>query len=201
MESHTENIISPAEQPSFTNMVPPPLANIIPIPGNMTNPPTSIGVVQPPAPTNLTTLSSPTNVVPPPPPQNIIPSSVPFVSNIPLQPLGPAPAQLPPLVHPIPPIVSPQLEPIVPIQTQFETLTLNSPLEPISTLIPQPSIGNDLTQHQYSSTQGNHELSTTQELVDGNSFALSSVDGNAMVNSNGQESLTPEEGQRGMYSK
>jgi hypothetical protein len=193
MESHPENIIPPAEQPSFTNMVPPPLANIIPIPGNMTNPPTSIGVVQPPAPTNLTTLSSPTNVIPPPP-QNIIPSSVPFVSNIPLQPLGPAPAQLPPLVHPIPPIVLPQLEPIVPIQTQFETLTLNSPLEPISTLIPQPSIGNDLT-------QGNHELSTTQELVDGNSFALSSVDANAIVNSNGQESLTPEEGQRGMYSK
>ncbi len=188
MESQPENIITPAEQPSFANMIPPPLANIVPslpIPGNMTNPP---------APTNLITLSSPTNVVPPPPPQNIIPSSVPFVSNIPLQPLGPAPAQLPPLVHPIPPIVSPQLEPIVPIQTQFETLTLNSPLEPISTLIPQPSIGKDLT-------QGNHELSTTQELLDGNSFALSSVDANAIVNPNGQESLTPEEGQHGMYSK
>jgi hypothetical protein len=113
-----------------------------------------------------------------------------------LPPLGPAPAQLPPLVHPpiptpqFPPLVYPPVpipqsvvntnainqEQVIPIQTQFETLSLNTPLEPI----PQQSVGND---SQFSS-----ELNTTQELVDGNP-----IDPDAAVNPTG------EEGKRGMY--
>lgn len=75
---------------------------------------------------------------------------LPFIPQMP--PLGPAPVQLPPLVHPPPAppttavvpnqsIAEPQVEPVVPIQTQFETLNLNSPSEPVnneSNTLPPP---------------------------------------------------------------
>ena len=79
----------------------------------------------------------------PPAPMNIIipPATVLASSSIPpMPPLGPAPAQLPPVLHP-PPIAaingnSPagptetQAEAAVPIQASFETLSLHSPSEP-----------------------------------------------------------------------
>jgi len=148
---------------------------------------------------------SPTNVIPPPVPTN----TVPLVPNIPLQsisqmaPLGPAPAQLPPLVNPPPPPGVPlqsvintnvpiqeiKIEPIVPIQTQFETLNLNSSLEPIPSVVPQPSIANDLTQI-------NNKSGISQELVDGNSIATPPIDITSVVNPNGESLLVPEEGKR-----
>jgi hypothetical protein len=156
-------------------------------------------VIPPPVPNNIVTPSSPTNINPPPIPTN----TVPFVLDIPLQtiaqipPLGPAPAQLPPLVHPPPPGVPLQsviqeikVEPIVPIQIQFETLCLNTPLEPILPIIPQSSITNDFTQI-------NNELSPSQEFVDGNAMAAPPIDSNAAINPTDESSLVPEEGKSG----
>jgi hypothetical protein len=166
-----------------------------------------------------------TNVIIPPPLTNVVPSSVPpanivappnvFAPTVPIPsvsqipPLGPAPAQLPPVVHP-PPLVLPQsvingnatiqeikMEPVIPIQAQFETLSLNTPLEPI----PQLSAENDLTQQQFPSVQMNNELSTAQELVDGNPIAPPAADGTVAVNPTGESSLIPEEARRGKYSK
>ena len=76
-----------------------------------------------------------------PPAATVIAST--YIPQMP--PLGPAPAQLPPIIHP-PPTAVPQsvisgsstaasdaqAEPAVPIQATFETLSLNSPLEPIA---------------------------------------------------------------------
>jgi hypothetical protein len=107
-----------------------------------------------------------------------------------MPPLGPAPTQLPPLVHPPPPtsgvpiqsvintnatIPETQVEPIVPVQAQFETLNLNSPSIP-------------------------NELGTSQELVDGDQMASPPIDPNAIVNPNGESSV-PEEVKTGMYLK
>lgn len=83
-----------------------------------------------------------------PPPMTNIPAAASVIAStsIPqMPPLGPAPAQLPPVIHP-PPIAVPQAvisgastaasdahaESAVPIQAMFETLSLNSPLEPIA---------------------------------------------------------------------
>jgi hypothetical protein len=49
---------------------------------------------------------------------------------------------------------------MVPIQAQFESLTLNTPL--------QPPVGTDLSQQQFGSVQTNNESSNTQETVDDN---------------------------------
>ena len=119
-----------------------------------------------------------------------------------LPPLGPAPVQLPPLVHPpippsqfpplvYPPVPTPQSvvntnaanqEQVIPIQTQFETLSLTTPLEPI----PQQSVGYD--------SQVLSELNTTQELVAGNP-----IDPDAAVNPTDEASSVGEEGRPGMY--
>ncbi len=136
------------------------------------------------------------NIVVPPPAKNIV--SLPVnttVSGIPLQsmpPLGPAPVQLPPLVHPPPPIsggvqIQSVINPnaaipetqIVPVQAQFETLNLNSPT------VPQAPIPN--------------ELGPSQELVDGDQLASSPIDPNAIVDTNGESSAAPEEAKAGMY--
>jgi len=160
---------------------------------NIVVPPTSINIVTPPV-----VSSSPTNINPPPP---IPTNTVPLVQNIPLQtlpqmpPLGPAPTQLPPLVHPPPSVplqsvINPNatiLETNIPVQTQFETLNLNQPLEPISSIV------ND-------STQINNELNTTQKLVDGNSILSPSIDTNETINPNGESSLVAEQDKIGMYS-
>jgi hypothetical protein len=134
------------------------------------------------------------NIVVPPPAINIV--SLPVnttVSGIPLQsmpPLGPAPVQLPPLVHPPPAptsggvqiqsVINPnaaipetQVESIVPVQAQFETLNLNSPT------VPQAPIPN--------------ELGPSQELVDGDQLASSPIDPNAIVDTNGESSAASEE--------
>jgi hypothetical protein len=183
-------------------------------PENVIPPLTSFNIVSSPVPTNIVAPSSPTNINPPSVLTNIagppIPiNTVPFVSSIPLQsmsqmpPLGPAPVQLPPLVHPPPPGVQLQsvintnatiqetkFESIIPVQIQFETLNLNTPLELIAPL----SIIND-------SAQINNELNTSQELVDGNSIALPPIDANETFNPNNDSLLVPEEAKYGMYSK
>jgi hypothetical protein len=113
-----------------------------------------------------------------------------------MPPLGPAPVQLPPLVHPPPAptsggvqiqsVINPnaaipetQVESIVPVQAQFETLNLNSPT------VPQASIPN--------------ELGPSQELVDGDQLASSPIDPNAIVDPNGESSAASEEAKAGMY--
>jgi hypothetical protein len=150
---------------------------------------------QQPETVGLSTVQSPPTFI------NVIPLSIPLAPIIPIQcvsqmpPLGPAPAQLPPLVHP--PIPPPQSvintnvtmqESVIPIQTQFETLSLHTPLEPI----PPLSILNDLPlqqQEQFTSV-----LNPTHESVDGNP-----IDVNAAVNPADESSLVAEEGKRGMY--
>ena len=113
-----------------------------------------------------------------PPAHTITPPIVPGVllQSIPqMPPLGPAPPQLPPLVHPPPAppsILEPQVEPV---QSQFETLNLNSPSEPVnieSSTLPPP----------------------LPSLPDGIPTASASID------TNGESSLVPEEGQTGVYS-
>jgi hypothetical protein len=117
-----------------------------------------------------------------------------------MPPLGPAPTQLPPLVHPPPPTLLPsptsigvpiqsiinpnagipetQAEPVVPVQAQFETLSLNSPTTS------QPPIPN--------------ELDTSQELVDGNQMVPVPTDLNG---ESAAASPPPEEAKAGMYLK
>jgi len=117
-----------------------------------------------------------------------------FSPNNQMPPLGPDPAQLPPVVHPPrQPVTNGtksvdeiKVEPVVPIQTQFESLTLNTPL--------QPPTNNDLSQQQFSSVQTNNQLSGTQELNDENSN-----DNDAIVNPNDESSFTNEDGTRGMF--
>jgi hypothetical protein len=154
--------------------------NVTAIPSNVVLPPPTVNIV-----------SSPTNTIAP---------GIPLQSIPPMPPLGPAPTQLPPLVHPPPPTsgvpiqsvintnatipetqvepivpVQAQVEPIVPVQAQFETLNLNSPSIP-------------------------NELGTSQELVDGDPTASPPIDSNAIVNPNGESSV-PEEVKTGMYLK
>jgi hypothetical protein len=144
--------------------------NVTAIPSNVVLPPPTVNIV-----------SSPTNTIAP---------GIPLQSIPPMPPLGPAPTQLPPLVHPPPPtsgvpiqsvintnatIPETQVEPIVPVQAQFETLNLNSPSIP-------------------------NELGTSQELVDGDQMASPPIDPNAIVNPNGESSV-PEEVKTGMYLK
>jgi hypothetical protein len=84
-------------------------------------------------------------------------TSIPSTSIPNMPPLSSAPAQLPPVVHP-PPIVLPssagngsaeasniKVETTAPIQAPFETLSLNTPLQPIAP-VSELSHGIDLTQ-------------------------------------------------------
>ena len=161
-------------------------------------------VILPPPPPQATTL----NIIIPPPAVNIVaPPPNAIIPGIPLQsmsPLGPAPTQLPPLVHPPPPppvapptsigapiqsvinpnvgIPEPQVEATVPVQAQFETLNLNSPTTP------PPPIPN--------------ELGTSQELVDGNQMVPIPTDPDAIVSPNGElaaAAASPEEAKAGTY--
>ncbi|CAF1583714.1 unnamed protein product, partial [Adineta steineri] len=86
--------------------------------------------------------------------------------------LGPAPTQLPPIVHP-PPLSTtngsisteePKIEQSSPIHTQFESLNLNTPL--------QSSANIDLSQQQFRSVQINNEMDGNQDLIDGNDTDL-----------------------------
>lgn len=122
----------------------------------------------------------PANMIFPPAVPNVILQSIP-----PMPPLGPAPIQLPPLVNPPPPLLlpsaipvvtnqsipEPQLEPVVPIQAQFETLNLNSPSAPV----PQP-VNNEF-----------NTLPPPLPLSDGDSTASPPLD------TNGESSVVPEE--------
>ncbi|UJR15680.1 hypothetical protein I4U23_002614 [Adineta vaga] len=189
------NVVAPPA--SSMIIIPPPLANIIP-------PPTSLNIAQPLAPNNVTSPTSPINAISSPTSMNMAsPTTIipPPVSNIPIQPmspLGPAPAQLPPLVHPPPPQPPPsmipfdsssnnqvmaqeiKLEPMAPIKAQFGTLTLDTPLEPIPHINQHPQLGNDLTQQQqqFPLTQINNESNATTESIDGNAVTESAVDSN-----------------------
>ncbi|CAF2402350.1 unnamed protein product [Rotaria sp. Silwood2] len=191
MEQQSENVISSSTP---TNILPSPS-----VPANT--------VVSP---TVVTTLLSPTNEIPPSVPTNVDHSSISFNPNMPLQsisqmpPLGPAPIQLPPLVHPPPQAVinintkiqDIKLEAVIPIQPQFETLNLDVPLESILSVIPQSSINNDVTQQQLPSVEISNELNTSQELMNENVIApssSSSIDPNATVNSNNESSVVSEE--------
>lgn len=110
-------------------------------------------------------------------------------SNNQIPPLGPAPTQLPPVVNPPrPPVTNgnnsvddKKVEPVIPIQTQFESLTLNTPL--------QPPTDSDLSQHQFPSVQMNNELISTQENIDDNSNENDPT---------GELSLANDDGTRGM---
>ena len=94
-----------------------------------------------------------------------------------MPPLGPAPAQLPPVIHP-PPIPVPQsvisgtstaafdaqAVSAVPIQATFETLSLNSPLEPIAPI-----------------TELASDTDAAQPPADGQAIFPPTVDDNALV--------------------
>ncbi|CAF0904916.1 unnamed protein product [Adineta ricciae] len=179
-------------------IIPPPATNIIPPPAmSPVSPPTSLNIVQPPQ-ANIPTATSPTNAVSSPlvanlpSPSTIIP---PPASNVPFQhmsPVGPVPHHLPPLAHPPPPIMpfqSPstsqvaaqeiKLEPMPPIQTQFETLTLNTPLEPITHIPSQPSVGTELPHQQFPLTPINNESATIHsDAVDGQALTTPVVGAN-----------------------
>jgi hypothetical protein len=122
--------------------------------------------------------------------------STPFSSTNQMPPLGPAPAQLPPLNHPpsshsitngTKSVDEHKAEPTVPIQTQFESLSLHTPLQP-------PPANNNPTQQQFPSYQINNELSGAQESVDDNQ-----IDNEAELNPTGE--LSNEDGSRGMNEK
>ncbi len=112
-------------------------------------------------------------------------------SNNQMSPLGPAPTQLPPILNPprqpvtngTKSIEEHKVEPVVPIQTQFESLTLNTPL--------QPPVGSDLSQQQF---QINNELGGAQESNDDNA-----IDNDSTINPTGELSSLSEAGTRGMY--
>jgi hypothetical protein len=115
--------------------------------------------------------------------------STPFSSLNQIPPLGPAPIQLPPVVHPPPSSVTngtnsvgaAKIDSSVPIQTQFESLTLNTPL--------QPSAGSDLSQQQFSFAQKANEFSGSQESLD---------DNDAEDHPANELSLSNDDGTRGM---
>lgn len=110
----------------------------------------------------------------PPQPPLILPPSIPITSISEMPPLGPAPAQLPPLIHPPPlnlpttvlngPVSNspeaavPVPEATVPIQGQFETLSLNTPLESVPAPPPPPV--------------GDYPIQPTIPTVDGMNAAL-----------------------------
>lgn len=212
-----ENVLTPPV--TLNIIVPPPILNntLAPTsPTNVNQPPMSTNTVAPTSPTNINSPPIPTNIIPATsptnvnPPTNIInqvsptsinPPPIPintasFAPDIPLQsipqmpPLGPAPAQLPPLAHP-PPTGIPTsyatmqettFDSTIPVQTQMETLSLNSSLEPMPTFVPQSII--------------NTEFNGTQELVDGNSMVPIPSDATA----NGESSLVvPGEEKPGLY--
>jgi hypothetical protein len=127
---------------------------------------------------------SPSNVVSTP-----LAPSVPFSSNNQMPPLGPAPTQLPPLVHP-PSMTNGsvgenKVEPVVPIQTQFESLTLNTPL--------QPPTHNDRGEQQFPSDEMNNDFSGIQESTDDDP-----IDEDAVMNPTNELSLATDDNTRGM---
>ena len=109
-------------------------------------------------------------------------------SNNPLPPLAPAPTELPPLVNPPrPPITNgknpgnpTKLDSTVPVHSQFESLSLNTPLQS------PPNV--DLLSQQIGSVQINNELSGSQETFDEN---------DPTINPHGDLSLTNDDGTRG----
>lgn len=109
-------------------------------------------------------------------------------SNNPLSPLAPAPVELPPLVNPPRPPITNGTNPgnqtksdsTVPVHSQFESLSLNTPLQ-------SPPNG-DLLSQQIGSIQINHEISGSQETFDEN---------DPTINPQGDLSLTNDDGTRG----
>ena len=162
-------------QTSPANINAPPIPTNIATPTNVNSPPivTNMGTL--PSPTNVNLPPIQTNVGTPTLPTNTIPllSNLPILPNTPIPPLGPAPVQLPPLVHPPPPagiqlqsvintnasIPNTIFESTVPIQSQFETLNLNSPSGTVPSDIPYPQA--------FPPTAVSNELGTSQELIDG----------------------------------
>ncbi|CAF0923788.1 unnamed protein product [Rotaria sordida] len=114
-------------------------------------------------------------------------TTLPFINQ--MSPLGPAPTQLPPVVHPpSQPFTNGtnsmdeiKTESTVPIQSHFESLSLNTSL--------QPSARNDLSQQQFPSVQINNEFSGTQQSIDEHS-----IDNDMTINSN--DELSNEDGTR-----
>ena len=109
-------------------------------------------------------------------------------SNNPLPPLAPAPTELPPVVNPprLPvtngtnPNNQAKPESTVPVHTQFESLSLNTPL--------QPPTNDDLSSQQFGSVQINNEFSGSQESLEEN---------DPTINPQGDLSLTNDDGTRG----
>lgn len=110
-------------------------------------------------------------------------------SNNPLSPLAPAPAELPPVVNPprLPatngtnPSNPTKVESTVPVHTQFESLSLNTPL--------QPPTNGDLSSQPFGSVPINNEVSGSQEALEEN---------DPTINPHGDLSLTNDDGTRGM---
>lgn len=105
-----------------------------------------------------------------------------------LPPLAPAPTELPPVVNPprqpvtngTNPNNQTKVESTVPVHTQFESLSLNTPL--------QPPANGDLSSQQFGSVQINNELSGSQEALEEN---------DPTINPQGELSLTNDDGTRG----
>ena len=109
--------------------------------------------------------------------------------------LPPAPEQLPPVVNPprqqvingANTINETKVEPVAPVQTQFESLSLNTPLE--------PPVGTDLTSQQFGSIQIHNPLSNTDESADDNPN-----ENDPTVNPMGELSFNNEDGTRGKFT-
>ncbi|CAF5217643.1 unnamed protein product, partial [Rotaria magnacalcarata] len=132
-------------------------------------------------------------------------SSIPLQVITPMPSLGPAPSKLPPLVHPPPPppqlvmnanasVQDMKLEPVIPVQTKFETLNLDTPMELILPVVPQPSMSSDPTQQSSSSGETTNELSAAQVLMGSNQLVPASLmQPNGTVNSNNESTLPSEQ--------
>jgi len=158
-----------------------------------TSTPTSMTSPPPPPPpvfnpVNTVTATSPTANVP-----STIASNVPAPSVAQMPPLGPAPAQLPPLAHPPPPppsssniplqvIPNPNLDSTIPVQSQFEALNLNSPSEPTANDFGQPSVASLSS-----------DLAPSQDLINGQLAVSPPAD------ENGEASAIPDDAKPGEY--
>ncbi|CAF1604845.1 unnamed protein product [Rotaria magnacalcarata] len=194
MEQTSENITLPSVSPSNVILVPSTLANtVLPTP--------LVNVVS----TNIVSTSSPTIEVPPTNMEFPSSSSIPLQVITPMPSLGPAPSKLPPLVHPPPPppqlvmnanasVQDMKLEPVIPVQTKFETLNLDTPMELILPVVPQPSMSSDPTQQSSSSGETTNELSAAQVLMGSNQLVPASLmQPNGTVNSNNESTLPSEQ--------
>lgn len=197
MEQQSENMPPQTTIPSMqaNTVIPPPVANVVP--------------------PNIVTMPLPTNDVQSSTNTEFSTAQIPSIGSpsIQLPPLGPAPTQLPPLVHPPPPqlMTTPNAtnnevksEPVMPVQAQFETLNLDSPLEYIPPVGPQQTINNEIPQQLPPSVEITDEVHTSNETM-GNSVILpSATDPDAAAAAavaNGEQMMIPGQENQGIKYK